>query len=100
MPAQIAIDRERIAAFCAQNAIRRLRLFGSVLRNDFHTGSDVDMLVEFEPGTRIGYFGLGRLERELSEIVGRQVDLRTPGELSQYFRQRVLDEAEDLYVRG
>ena len=94
--ARIDIPQERIAEFCRQNHIRRLALFGSVLRDDFGPDSDVDVLVEFEPGTRVGlrFFGL---ERELSEILGRKVDLNTPGFLSRHFRDEVLAEAEVQY---
>lgn len=93
----IAIDRERLAGFCRRNHIRRFALFGSVLRDDFGPDSDVDVLVEFEPGHVPGlrFFAL---ERELSEILGRKVDLNTPAFLSPYFRRRVLDEAEVQYV--
>jgi uncharacterized protein len=81
----IAIDRKRLAEFCQCNHIRKLALFGSVLRDDFRPDSDVDVLVEFEPGHVPGlrFFGL---ERELSEILGRKVDLNTPSFLSPYFR--------------
>ncbi|HEY7066864.1 MAG TPA: nucleotidyltransferase family protein [Chloroflexota bacterium] len=100
MPARLALDTVAITVFCERHPIRKLSLFGSVLRDDFHAGSDVDMLVEFEPGARITLFDLAGLELELTAIVGRKVDLRTPGDLSKYIRQRVLDEAEALYVRG
>jgi len=94
---RIVIDRERLAGFCQRNRIRRLALFGSVLRDDFRPDSDVDVLVEFEPGHVPGlrFFAL---ERELSEILGRKVDLNTPNFLSPYFRGRVLAEAEVQYV--
>jgi len=94
---RIAIDRERLADFCRRNHIRRLALFGSVLREDFRPDSDVDVLVEFEPGHVPGlrFFAI---ERELSEILGRRVDLNTPNFLSHYFRGRVLAEAEVQYV--
>jgi len=92
----IAIDRDRLARFCQRNHIRKLALFGSVLRDDFRPDSDVEVLVEFElghvPGLR--FFAL---ERELSEILGRKVDLSTPNFLSPYFRGRVLAEAEVQY---
>lgn len=64
-------------------------MFGSVLRDDFRPDSDVDVLVEFEPAARVGYFEMSRMELELSELLGRRVDLRTPAELSRYFRDRV-----------
>ena len=98
MAARVAIDAEQIAAFCRRHRIRKLALFGSVLRDDFRPDSDVDVLVEFAPEARITLFDMVDLEQELAEIVGRQVDLRTPGDLSRYFRQRVLDSAEVLYV--
>ena len=98
--ARLALDPAAIAASCERHPIRKLALFGSVLREDFHAGSDVDILVEFEPGARITLLDLAGLEQELTEIIGRQVDLRTPDEISQYIRHRVLDESEVLDVRG
>ena len=97
-PLPIAIPTEQIAAFCGRNHIRRLALFGSVLRDDFRPESDVDVLVEFEAGTRIGYFGFQRLEDELSALIGRKIDLNTPGSLSRYFRDEVLQEARPIHV--
>jgi uncharacterized protein len=94
---KIDLPREKIAEFCKRNHIRRLSLFGSVLREDFRQDSDVDMLIEFEPGMGPGFFGLASMERELCTILGRKVDLRTPQELSRYFRQEVLDAAEVQY---
>src|SRR5215216_1869434 len=91
-------EPEWLAEFCKSNHIRKLSVFGSVLRNDFHPGSDVDLLVEYEPAARVGYFAMMRMEDELANKIGREVDLRTPEELSKHFRQRVLDEAEPLYV--
>ena len=98
MPAKIAIDRERVADFCKRHGIRRLSLFGSVLTDRFGPDSDVDVLVEFERGRRAGYFTMGRLIVELSELFGRHVDVRTPMEISPHFRQRVLDDAEVQYA--
>lgn len=91
--ARIDIPRDTIAESCRRNRIRHLALFGSVLRDDFRPESDVDALVEFEPDARVGlrFFAL---EEELSEILGRKVDLNTPGFLSDYFRDEVLAEAE------
>jgi predicted nucleotidyltransferase len=96
MSPRIDIPKEKIAEFCRRNRIRRLAFFGSVLRDDFTPESDVDVLVEFEPGTRVGlrFFGM---ERELSEVLGHKVDLNTPGFLSKYFRDEVIAEAEVLY---
>jgi predicted nucleotidyltransferase len=94
---KIAIDRNRLAEFCRSNHICKLALFGSILRDDFRPESDIDVLVEFEPGHVPGlkFFAL---ERELSELLGRRVDLNTPNFLSPYFRGRVLAEAEVQYV--
>jgi len=94
---RIPIDHDRIADFCRRNHIRKLSFFGSVIRDDFTPDSDVDVLVEFEPGKTPGlaFFGM---ERELSEILGRKVDLNTVGFLSKYFRDEVLQEAESTYV--
>ena len=97
MTAHVPIDRDRIAEFCRRHHIRRLSLFGSVLRDDFRPDSDVDVLVEFEPGTRVGLIGLADVEIELAELLGRKVDLNTPGFLSRYFREQVLAEAEVQY---
>ncbi|MCD4825906.1 MAG: nucleotidyltransferase family protein [Phycisphaerae bacterium] len=98
MPAHIQIDKERIATFCRENHIYRLALFGSVLRDDFGPDSDVDVLVEFEPGERIGMLKLAGMEIELGEILGYKVDLNTPGFISRHFRDKVLAEAEVQYV--
>ncbi len=99
MSPKIAIDRQLLADFCRRHHIRRLALFGSVLRDDFGPNSDVDILVEFEPGHVPG-FALVNLEDELSVLVGRKVDLHTPASLSKYFRDRVVREAQDQYVRA
>ncbi|MET0397740.1 MAG: nucleotidyltransferase family protein [Longimicrobiaceae bacterium] len=96
--AALQIPSQRIADFCREHGIRRLRLFGSVLRDDFRPDSDVDVLVEFEPGTTVGLITLAALELELGGIIGRKVDLRTPNDLSRYFRQQVLDSATELYA--
>ena len=97
--ARITADPELIAAFCRRHHIRRLSFFGSVLRDDFRADSDVDVLVEFEPGKGPGFLRLARMERELSDLLGnRQVDLRTPEDLSRYFRDAVVASAEQLYA--
>ena len=98
MSPRIAIDREQIAAFCRKHHIKKLSLFGSVLRKDFRRSSDVDVLVEFGPRHRLGLIGMAGLELELSVILGRKVDLRTPAELSRYFRQQVLAQAQVQYA--
>ena|SRR5688500_15371749 len=98
MRAGLSIDKEALTAFCRENRIRRLALFGSVLRDDFRPDSDVDVLVEFEPDQRVGLLRFARLQNELSDLLGRRVDLKTPQSLSRYFRQDVLDSAEVHYA--
>jgi uncharacterized protein len=98
--ARIAVDRERLAAFCRRHHVRRLALFGSVLRDDFRPDSDVDVLVEFAPDHPVGLIRLAGIERELSALLGRRVDLRTPADLSRYFRQEVLASADVQYAAG
>ncbi len=95
----ITIPRDELVAFCQRHHIRQLSLFGSVLRNDFHTDSDIDMLVEFEQGQRVGLIRLSGIELELSQLLGRKVDLRTPADLSRYFRQTVLSTAQVVYAQ-
>lgn len=93
----IELPTDRIAAFCRRNHIRRLAIFGSFLRDDFGPDSDIDVLVEFEPGKTPGLRFIG-LQDELAEMFGRRVDLNTPPCLSRYFRDQVLTEAEPIYV--
>ncbi len=95
---RIPIESDQIAEFCRRNQIGRLAFFGSVLRDDFGPDSDVDVLVEFEAGVRVGFFAIARMQDELSAILGRPVDLCTPKGLSRYFRDRVVREAEAAYV--
>lgn len=99
MTAHISVDREQIAEFCRRNHIRKLSLFGSVLRDDFRPESDVDVLVEFEPGHVPG-LRFFTMEEDLSRILGRKVDLNTPAWLSLYFRKQVCDEAQIQYVQA
>ena len=95
---QIAVPRDEIAAVCRRYHIRTLALFGSVLREDFAPDSDVDVLVEFEPGRTPGFFTIARIARELSPLLGgREVDLRTPQDLSRYFRDEVVNSAIAVY---
>jgi predicted nucleotidyltransferase len=96
--AQILIDQGRIASFCRKHHIARLALFGSALRQDFRPDSDVDVLVEFGPGHLPG-LAFFAMEEELSEILGRKVDLNTPGFISPYFRNEVLAESEVQYAQ-
>ena len=87
-----------MAQFCEKHHIHRLALFGSVLREDFGPDSDIDVLVEFEVGHVPGLFRLVGMEHELSDIAGgRRIDMRTPEDLSRYFREDVVTSAEALY---
>jgi predicted nucleotidyltransferase len=99
METNILVDQQQIADFCRRHRIRKLAFFGSVLRNDFGPESDIDVLVEFESGHVPGLAFLA-MEDELSKILGRKVDLNTPGFLSAYFRDRVLAEAEVQYAQA
>jgi len=94
----IPLDIDRIAVFCRQHHIAKLAVFGSALREDFRPDSDVDMLVWFEPGQRVTLFDMVAMEEELSKIVGRKVDFRTPQELSHLFRDEVVEGAEVQYA--
>lgn len=98
--AKITISRERIAEFCRKRHIRKLSFFGSVISEHFTQDSDVDVLVEFEPGQIVGLIRLADIEIELSEIIGRKVDMRSPADLSRYFREEVLSSAEVQYAEG
>ncbi len=98
MPLEIdKLPLDEIRAFCRKHHIRRLAVFGSALRGDFTAQSDIDILVEFEPGQTPG-FGFIRIQDELAQMFGRIVDLNTPQCLSKYFRHEVLAEARDVYV--
>ncbi len=95
----IDIPQDQITDFCREHHILQLSLFGSVLRNDFSTESDIDMLVEFEPGHTPG-LAFFSMQRELSELIGRQVDLNTANDLDPSFRRAVLDAAQIVYGQG
>jgi hypothetical protein len=95
---RIDIDSDAIADFCRRHHVCSLAFFGSVLRDDFGPESDVDVLVEFEAEARAGFFTIARMQDELTTLLGRPVDLRTPKGLSRYFRERVVREAEKAYV--
>ena len=101
MPANLNLEipKEKIAEFCKKNHIRKLSLFGSSVRRDFRSDSDIDILVEFEPDARVGLIKLAGLELELSKIFGRKVDLNTPGFINKYYREKVFSEAEVQYDR-
>jgi predicted nucleotidyltransferase len=97
----IRLPRDKIADFCKRNRIRKLSLFGSALKGELRKHSDIDLLVEFQPGEAPSLFDLARMERELSKLLrGRKVDLRTPNELSRYFRDEVLSTASVQYAEG
>ena len=98
---KVELPRDKIADFCKRNHIRKLSLFGSALRGELRRDSDIDMLVEFPPAAAPSLFDLARMERELSILVGgRKVDLRTPQELSRYFRDEVLSSASVEYAES
>lgn len=99
MITKISVDRKKIEDFCHRHHIKKLSLFGSVLREDFRPDSDVDVLVEFEPAYIPG-FKFMAMQTELSEILGRKVDLNTLDFLSRYFRKEVLGEAEVQFVQA
>ena len=96
---KIQLPKEKIAEFCRRHSISRLAIFGSALRDDFRPNSDLDVLVEFEPGhvPGLAFFGM---QAELSVILKRAVDLNTPQFLSRYFRDQVRQEAQVIYDRG
>ena len=97
----IPIDKEAVAEFCKRNQIRRLALFGSVVRDDFKPDSDVDILVEFAPEARVGFFRLFDIEEEFSTLVGgRKIDTVTFRSLNHRIRDQVLAEAQMLYDEG
>ena len=96
----LEISKEKIAEFCKKNHIRRLSLFGSVQRGDFRQDSDIDLLVEFHSEHIPGLIRLAGMEIELTQLLGCKVDLRTPQDLSRYFRDEVLNSAEVQYAEG
>ena len=95
---RIDVDQEQIADFCRRHGIRKLAFFGSVLRDDFGPDSDVDVLVEFEENRRVGLLRMAGMQLELEKIIGRSVDMRTPQDLSVYFRDEVIAGAEVRYA--
>ena len=96
--ARIQVPRERLETVCRRHHIRWLALFGSVLRDDFRPDSDIDVLIEFEPEEPYTYFTLARIEDDLSDVLGRKVDVHVPRMLHPYIRDKVLSQAEELYV--
>ncbi|MFH0861069.1 MAG: nucleotidyltransferase domain-containing protein [Candidatus Altiarchaeota archaeon] len=97
---KITVPGKEIAELCRRYHIRKFSLFGSSLGDDFREDSDVDVLVEFEQDKTPGLFGIVRIEEEIGRIFGRKVDLRTPRELSRYFRDSVMSNARVEYARG
>ena len=95
----VDLPQDRIREYCTGQPIRRLSVFGSAVRNELTPESDIDLLVEYLPDASVGYFSMARHMRDLSEIVGRQVDLCTPKSISRYFRQNVLDSAMPIYAK-
>jgi hypothetical protein len=94
---RLKINKPGLTGFCRLNHVQKLSLFGSVLRDDFNPESDIDVLVEFQPGKTPGFLKLAGMEEELAGLIGgRKVDLRTPQDLSRHFRDRVLKEAKVL----
>ena len=100
MSIQIAIQKDELARFCCRHQIVKLAFFGSVLRDDFTADSDVDVLVEFAPGTPVGLITLAGLELELGRLLGRRVELHTIKGLNPHFRDEVLDDAEVQYEQA
>lgn len=96
---RVHVTQDELARFCQRHQIRKLSLFGSVLRDDFRPDSDIDVLVEYEPDARTTLLDMAAQEIELSQMLGRKVDLRTAQDLSRYFRDRVINTAELLYER-
>jgi len=96
-PERVKLSKEQIAEFCRKNHINKLAFFGSILRDDFRPDSDVDVLVTFDRSVPITLFDIAGMEIELTEMIGRKVDLRTPGDLSKYFRDQVVAKAEVQY---
>ena len=91
------ISKEDLAAFCRRNHIRRIAIFGSALRGELRSDSDIDLLVEFEQNHVPGLIGLAGMEIELTGMIGRKVDMRTPRDLSRYFRDEVIRISEVQY---
>jgi len=94
MSLRITVPKEELARFCRRHQIGKLAFFGSVLRDDFTADSDVDVLVEFAPGTPAGLITLAGLELELGRLLGRRVEMHTIKGLNPHFRDEVLDDAE------
>jgi predicted nucleotidyltransferase len=96
----IPLPTDDIRQYCQSLPIARLALFGSILSDNFTATSDVDMLIEFMHGARVTYLDLVEIQLTLESLIGRSVDLVTPGALSPYFQADVIDHAEVLYEAG
>ena len=96
---KLALPLDEIRDYCETQPIARLSVFGSALRNELTPESDIDLLVEYLPSAKIGYFELAQQEIDLGELIGWQVDLRTPKELSRHFRQAVVDSARPIFEK-
>jgi len=96
---RVQISQAELVEFCRQHHIKKLSLFGSVLRDDFTSDSDVDVLVEFEPEHVPGFFRFVQMQFDLGEMMSRDIDLHTPKSLSRYFRSRVMHSAEVIYEK-
>jgi predicted nucleotidyltransferase len=97
--ARVRFDEVELAELCRRHGVRAVSLFGSAVRGELREDSDVDVLVEFEAGTRVSYFTLGELQQDLTDLFGRHVDLKTPTTLGDRVREKVLESAEPIYVR-
>jgi len=95
----LSLPRAAIAEFCQKHHIRKLSLFGSVLRDDFRPDSDIDVLVEFEPDAKVSLFDMGGMQMDLTDLFGREVDFLTMGFISPRIRQKILDSSEVIYER-
>ncbi len=100
MSAKFNLPQGALKEFCLRHRIRKLAYFGSVLRDDFTPESDVDVLVEFQPGTRVGLITLAGIEIELSQLLGRRAELHTTGGLNPHFRDEILDQARVQYEQA
>lgn len=96
----IDMHLDDLVEFCSRNGVRTLSLFGSCLHKNAKSDSDIDLLVDFEPNNRVGLFTMSKMELELSDLLNCSVDLRTPQDLSPYFREKVLHEAATIYSHG
>jgi uncharacterized protein len=98
-PEQLHFDEGKLAALCQERRIVKLSLFGSAVRKELRPDSDMDVLIEFEPGMPVSYFTLGGIQQDLTDLFGRHVDLKIPTTLSKYVKERVLNSAVPIYVR-